>query len=168
MSRIEVRAARSEDLARIVELWDELLGLHERLDPRFARRAGAATTFEAFVRHNTEHEAALVLIAETEDGIAGFCMAAEAELPPIFDVGPIAEIFDLAVTERHRRRGVGRRLVQGVREWAVERELERIELRAAVANPEARAFWRELGAVSFLETLTIDVRRSAPGRSARG
>lgn len=167
MSRIEVRRARAEDVPRIIELWDELLSLHERLDPRFARRESAAITFEAFVRHNAEHEASVVLVAEADAGIVGFCMAAATELPPVYDTGPNAEIFDLAVTERYRRQGIGRRLVGELREWARNRGLGRIELRAAVANPVARAFWHAVGAVPLLEMLTLDPGREAPEHAAR-
>ena len=151
------RPARPDEVPRIVELWDELMSLHERLDRRFVRRSGATASFEVFVRHNLESESAVVLVAEVDGEIAGYCMAAEAELPPVFEIGPIGEIYDIVVAEHHRRQGIGRELVDGVCDWAREHGMERIDLRASVRNPEALAFWRRL-ASPFLEILTIDVR----------
>jgi GNAT superfamily N-acetyltransferase len=166
MDLIRTRPAREDEVARVVELWRELMEYHVRLDPRFRTREGAAATFESFARHNSQQEAAILLVAEIAGDVVGYCMAAESELPPLFDIGPIAEIYDLAVTERHRRQGIGRRLVEAVCAWARDRSLSRIELRASVRNPAALAFWRSL-ATPFLETLTIDPR-TLPRAAARG
>jgi GNAT superfamily N-acetyltransferase len=167
MDLVRIRPARLEDLEQIAELWDELMALHEALDPRFTRRSGASEPFEGFVRHNIESEAAIVLVAEVAGRIIGYSMAAESELPPVFEVGPIGEIFDMVVTAERRRQGIGRRLVEGVCDWARERGLARVDLRASVRNPDALAFWRSL-ASPFLETLTIDVGGQPPDPAARG
>lgn len=166
MDLIRIRPARSDDIQHILELWDELMTLHESLDQRFTRRSGATEPFEVFVRHNVDSEAAIVLVAEVEDAVVGWCMAVEAELPPVFDVKPIGEIYDLVVTAGKRRQGIGRRLVDEVCGWARERDLGRIDLRASVRNPEALGFWRAI-ASPFLETLTIDPNTAMPDQPAR-
>ena len=155
MDQIRIRPASTDDVPRVVELWDELMTLHEHLDPRFTRRAQAADAFAMFARHNIETDAAVVLVAELDDAVVGYCMAVEAELPPVFEIGPIGEIYDTVVAARYRRKGIGRELVDGAIDWARERELDRLEVRASLANPQALAFWRRV-ASPFLETMTID------------
>ncbi|MBW2277519.1 MAG: GNAT family N-acetyltransferase [Deltaproteobacteria bacterium] len=167
MDLIRIRPARPDEIPRIVELWDELMAMHEGLDPRFTRRPSANEAFEMFARHNTQSEAAIVLVAEVDGAVVGFCMAVEAELPPVFEVGPIGEIYDLVVAEHCRRRGIGRRLVDGVCNWARERGLDRVDLRASVNNPDALAFWRAI-ASPFLETLTINPNAEPPDGATRG
>jgi ribosomal protein S18 acetylase RimI-like enzyme len=44
-----------------------------------------------------------------------------------------------------RRRGVGRRLVDGAEAWARERGLSSMRLRSRVTRVEAHAFYRRLG-----------------------
>lgn len=58
-------------------------------------------------------------------------------------------LYSLAVASAHRGQGVARRLLQAVREKAIERGLTRIRLEVDPANTPARALYGELG---FIQT----------------
>lgn len=56
-----------------------------------------------------------------------------------------AYVGELVVAPDHERRGVGRRLVNVVEQWASRRGLVRIRLETGAANEAARAFYERLG-----------------------
>jgi GNAT superfamily N-acetyltransferase len=56
-----------------------------------------------------------------------------------------AELTALAVDERTRRQGVGRRLVLQAEAWARARGCARLNLRSAAARSDAHSFYEALG-----------------------
>ena len=56
-----------------------------------------------------------------------------------------AEIGGLVVDEHHRRRGVGRLLVERVERWARERDCWAVHVRSNVIREDARAFYESIG-----------------------
>jgi len=58
---------------------------------------------------------------------------------------PYAEILHLVVSQRARRGGVGRALVEQVVGWAAERGLDRVRVRSNVVRDEAHDFYLALG-----------------------
>lgn len=152
-----IRGATVRDVPAIVAIWDELMRFHEARDPLFARGPGAQAKFADFLRANLARAEACVLVAERGGEVAGYCMAAEFERPPVFSVQRIAEIFDIAVKEECRRSGAGGSLVGGIRDWARSRGAAAIELHAAVRNEVAGAFWDKVGARPYLEVRWLPV-----------
>lgn len=59
--------------------------------------------------------------------------------------GEVAILEDVIVRERHRRLGVGRRLVGHVLDWAAGQGLRRVSLLTDAANEAAQAFYGSLG-----------------------
>ena len=59
--------------------------------------------------------------------------------------GQFASIEDLYVSRQSRRQGVGRALLQSVRDWAQERGADGISLQVAAANARGRKFYEDLG-----------------------
>ncbi len=99
------------------------------------------------LRELVEERRARVLVAEGEDGIVG---AASLWIKPDLGHGDtVIEVPMLVVSERARRRGVGRLLVQEIRGVAAAENVSLIELVATHENRAARDFYRSLG---FVET----------------
>ena len=134
----DVREATIEDAVEIYGLAREL-----------AETVGDAPPQEEAVREQLEElleePRARVLVAEGEDGIVG---AASLWIKPDLAHGDaVIEVPMLAVTENHRREGVGRLLMAEVRDVAARNEAALIELVATRANVVAREFYRSLGFV---------------------
>jgi ribosomal protein S18 acetylase RimI-like enzyme len=60
-----------------------------------------------------------------------------------------AHLVSMWVEPEHRRRGLGRRLIEAVLGWARERQAERIRLWVTETNEDARRLYRSTG---FVET----------------
>jgi len=133
MNDLAVRRAKTTDAARIAEL-SGTLGYPVKADAMRAR-------LERLLGRD-EH---VVFVAETTE-IVGWTHAAEQE---ILVVAGRCEIWGLVVAEGQRGRGVGRRLVEAVEQWALSRGLSEVSLRSNVIRPESHPFYKRLGYSRF-------------------
>ena len=141
----EVRAATSGDAAEIHALACELAGA-----------VGDAPPDEEAVRTRLEEllgeTGARVFIAEVGGEVAG--VASLWIKPDLAHGDVVVEVPMLAVSEGHRRNGVGRLLMSRVREVAAENEASIVELVATRANVAARDFYKSLG---FIEADVVSL-----------
>ena len=144
-SKHKVREANVEDAVKIHDLAREL-----------AETVGDAPPTEEAVRARLEElldePRARVLVAENEGGILG---GASFWIKPDLAHGDtVVEVPMLVVAEDHRRSGVGRLLMEEVRNVASDNGADMIELVATRANVAAREFYRSLG---FVETDVVSL-----------
>ncbi len=130
---VRIRVATPEDAARLLPMFEAFYG--DYLRPK---------TVEAIQEHLAAASAVdLVLMAEDEGVLAGF--ASLRLIPQIESDAPHAELSDLFVDERSRRRGIGRALMAFAERLARERGSPRIVLVTGFDNPGAQAFYRRIG-----------------------
>ena len=149
-----IRKAHSGDLPALVKLWKECMDFHKESDPFFTRSTEGHVRWATFVRSNMDDAEWIVLVAECEDDIVGYCMANILACPPVLTTVNHGFVQDMAVTEPFQRMGIGTRLFDRVEQWFLDRGILRIELNVAKTNPKSRAFWREMGFGDFVERLT--------------
>ena len=82
-------------------------------------------------------EQAFIAMAELDEEMVGYCIVYY-----VLDEGEIARI---AVDEKARRKGVGRRLLDYVCECCKEKQIERLLLDVRESNTGARAFYQQYG-----------------------
>jgi len=141
-----VRPAASDDLDAVVELWAELVDYHQEIDPRFWERSPEGKRiYRGWAQETIEDEERLLLVAEVAGEIVGYSHAYLRESPPPMVDRTAGLIADLAVTERFKRRGIGRLLAEATLEWFDEKGTDGAMLSAAVLNDEACGFWRAVG-----------------------
>jgi ribosomal protein S18 acetylase RimI-like enzyme len=136
--RIKVREATTEDAAAIQMLAREL-----------AETVGDAPPVEEAVRKRLEElletPRSQVLVVENGRGVVG---AVNFWIKPDLAHGDtVIEVPMLVVAEDHRRNGLGRLLMEEVRNIASEHGASLIELVATTANVAAREFYHSLGFV---------------------
>jgi ribosomal protein S18 acetylase RimI-like enzyme len=137
-SKIKARDATIEDAA----------GLHD-LACELAETVGDSTPREEAVRARLEElldePGARVLVAENGTGIVGgvsFWIK-----PDLAHGDTVVEVPMLVVAEDYRRAGIGKLLMEEVRNVASDKGASQIELVATSANVAAREFYRSLGFV---------------------
>ncbi|HET8836915.1 MAG TPA: GNAT family N-acetyltransferase [Gemmatimonadales bacterium] len=85
----------------------------------------------------------IVLVAEAESGqVVGWVHGSDQRL---LESARRCELLGLVVDAGQRGRGVGRRLVAGVEEWARARGLEQMAVRSNVTRTESHPFYERLG-----------------------
>ena len=135
---IEVREATSEDAADI-----------QRLALELAETVGDTPPVEEAVRKRLEElletPRSRVLVVENGRGVVG---AVSFWIKPDLAHGDtVVEVPMLVVSQDDRRNGVGRFLMEEVRNAAAEHGANLIELVATTTNVAAREFYRSLGFV---------------------
>ncbi len=58
---------------------------------------------------------------------------------------PFVEIGGMVVDDRHRKKGIGKQLVDHIREWATARGCRRLRVRSNVTRQETHRFYQNLG-----------------------
>jgi GNAT superfamily N-acetyltransferase len=111
----------------------------------YGQRADLAAA-RAFLDERLRRDESVIFLAvddEGGNGALGF-----TQLYPSFSsvsVGRLWILNDLFVNPRVRRGGVGRRLLERAREWAVETSAKRLTLATAVDNIAAQALYESCG-----------------------
>ena len=137
-SKIKARDATTEDAGGIHGLARELAETVGDEPPR-------EEAIRARLEELLDEPRARVLVAENEAGIVG---GASFWIKPDLAHGDtVIEVPMLVVAEDHRRAGVGKLLMEEVRNVASDNGASQIELVATRANVTAREFYRSLGFV---------------------
>jgi GNAT superfamily N-acetyltransferase len=126
-----IRAARRSDAAAIVELLGRL-GYPET-------REAVSLRIERFSRSDTDR----ILVAAIGSHVAGV-LAAQI-VPESAAVGKRCRVTAVVVDERHRRKGIGRQLMESAEAFALSTGCVGVEIPGADRRTEAHAFYRRLG-----------------------
>ena len=84
----------------------------------------------------------LMVAVDSDDKVIGFIHANNHD--PIY-APPMKDVVALAVDPEYRNRGIGRRLLQAVEDWARETGAKGIRTNAAVSHKSALGFYKENG-----------------------
>ena len=130
---VTIRNGNVSDAARLAEL-SEVLGYP--VTPEVMRRRLETILLKP------DH---VVAVAEVPPNpIAGWIHAAEHD---ILEVGSFCEFVGLVVSANQRGQGMGRRLLERVEHWALERGLGEVSVRSNVTRTESHPFYEPLGFV---------------------
>jgi ribosomal protein S18 acetylase RimI-like enzyme len=152
-----VRQAGLSDREAVVGLWKEMMDIHEALDQRLSIAPDWRDQVEQSVRRWLRDRNSRLLVAEGVGGVIGFALGGVARTT--LGIGPAeyGHIAHLCVTSEFRRRGVGRRLFDSMREWFVRRGVASIHLYVSCLNPASQQFWREMGFEDYVARLWCDL-----------
>jgi GNAT superfamily N-acetyltransferase len=81
-------------------------------------------------------------VAEYEKEVVGWIGASQAIM---IEVMPHCEINGLVIDQDHRGMGIGKLLVDKVKQWAKEKKNNKIGLRCNIKRTEAHLFYEHLG-----------------------
>ena len=151
--RVTVRKAKKGDVTAIVDLWKELMDFHKSLDAVFTRsRTGHKVFAEYLAKERLDNEIACTWVAHSGTMVVGFCMAVIKKSPPVVKIKEYGHLEVMVVPKEWQGKGIGRRLFKKAKSWFDKKNLIRLEVHFSVHNEMARAFWREMGFLPYLET----------------
>jgi len=124
---MEIREAIQSDIEQICLLYNEFFAYNAKMDPVYCKAGKETGEYPKSVIEDTGSD----LIVAVENGdLLGFIHIKEGRTPP-YDAlmqNHYAQIIDFIVTAEHRKKGIGKKLMDAAKEWAVKRELDYIEL----------------------------------------
>lgn len=156
-SEAKIRPGEPADLEAIAILWREFMDFHQQRDPHFARSADGHESFKEFLAGHMQAETSSVLVAEQDGCVVGYCLATLAKYPPVFANRDHGTVFDLAVTQRCRRSGIGEQLYRTTEAWFAAHGIHRIETRVAVTNETSTAFWSKMDFNPYMITVAKSI-----------
>lgn len=154
-ARPVIRPARPED-ADVVTVMFALNGrMHEGFDSfRWGHAPDAENTWRDYFFRQLEKPTGFVLVGvDGEDRPVAFLLGDLTTPPPSSAIRCRGFVGDLFVTEDHRGKGFGKALMAESERIMKERGAETIELLVAVANTQAREFYRSLGMTPLNEQM---------------
>ena len=134
MDELEIRAARREDIARLIPLYEWLFAPPGSQPAQWDARRAEAALAQAIDSHD-----ACVLVADDAGELAGICTG-------YLDIHSVRFGFrvwveDLAVDPGRRSQGIGKMLLEAAKRWARARGATHLELDSAEARTGAHRFY---------------------------
>ena len=144
---MRIRDLTIEDFDAVNDLFMQMHDLHAAGRPDLYRKIDKPTTTKAWdYEASLEDKDMIMLGAEADGKIVGVCTVAirrpesKALVPRVF-----AEIENLAVDEKYRRKGIGKALYHTAAMRAKAYGAQTVELKVYRFNGTAAAFYKSLG-----------------------
>ena len=153
-----IRPGRREDAAEAARLWMRSAEEHTDHDRVYETAPGAEKTMRRFLADVANSGYSFLFVAAAGDRTVGFISGELRQGSPTFLPRTWASVDDVFVEPAYRNRGMGRALLQSVRDWAHERGADGISLQVAAANARGRKFYEDLGfrEISVYQVLEFD------------
>ena len=152
---VTIERARLADIEGIVEVFRDGVKSQNTFCHLLDLTEGVLNHKEIQFRSAVEDEGEVLFTWRHETGkIVGYIWGIIKR--PV-DTGRVGQINELAVATSHKRKGIGRQLFQSCIGWFRSENVHRVEVSFNVQNPEASAFWTQMGFKPFFETRFLDV-----------
>jgi len=131
---VTIRAAEPGEEERLLPAWEWLFEPPGERPPSWEPRRAAVALGQAL-----ESRDSVVLVAEEEGELVGFCTAYFTFHTVRF--GTPVWVEELAVHPEHRSEGIGAKLLDAAKGWARERGASQLKLESATARTDAHRFY---------------------------
>jgi ribosomal protein S18 acetylase RimI-like enzyme len=142
-----VRRATPADLPSIGRLGALLVREHYDFDPQrfLAARPETPEGYASFIGTQLEDPDMAVLVADEKGEVVGYAYAAVEGYDYMALRGPAGVLHDIVIDPEHRRRGVGRLLLDAALEFFRSRGVARVVLSTAEQNEAAQRLFASAG-----------------------
>jgi len=139
-----IRLAKETDVETIGALWLELVLYHRQLDEHMPLPArDGSERYAQRILHSLYDSYHSILVAEIDGVVIGYIYGMVIDLvPEMFVVERAGMVGDIYVSEAHRGKGVGKALVQTMKDWFKLRGVRYYEWSVATANQPGIRFWQ--------------------------
>lgn len=140
---MNIRKARLDDYAGILELYAELDELHQSNHSELFRPPeGASRPLDYIADLVNAHDKAL-FIAEENSEIMGLaeCLVMRSPNFPVIKRREWVQLDSIAVKQDYQHKNIGSSLLKEVIQWAESKNIERIELKVYSFNTNALEFY---------------------------
>jgi N-acetylglutamate synthase-like GNAT family acetyltransferase len=133
MKQLNIRVAQKNDIPAMANLLSELFAIEVDFQIDLEKQQRGLTLL-------LESNKAVVFVAEVEHQIIGMCSL--QILISTAQGSKVGLIEDLIITKNHQKQGVGKQLLETVKNWAKQQGLTRLQLLADKNNQIALDFYQ--------------------------
>ena len=141
-----IRKAKENDIPRILELLSQVNDVHAEGRPDFFIK-GRRKYMESDLIMILADDTTPVFVCEKDNDIKGYAFCVIQDLSKCYNLHPNKSLYidDICVDEKYRRHGVGRKLYDFVMQYAKNEACFNVTLNVWDKNPEAKAFYENMG-----------------------
>ena len=155
-SAMEIIEASEKHTPEITKLWMEFMYFNAEIEPFNTSGDNVLTQVEKHLRNKITSDNSLVLVAIDDQKVVGYSISQATRMPPLSRGKTIGVIYDMAITASHRRKGIGKEMLNRIKAWFNERNINRIELSVVTKNTIGNSFWREQGFQDYEQILYLE------------
>lgn len=146
-ARVRVRPATNDDYDALCPLFAELDRFHRLARPDFFQAAPEPVRSRDFIATLTAGPGTAILVAGQPGQLSGLAIVRVHEMAglPIVIPRRMVIVDAIVVAEAWRRRGVGRAILDGTRDWAQKNNAAYVEIAVHEFNQGAIRFYEALG-----------------------
>ncbi|MCS3556269.1 MULTISPECIES: GNAT family N-acetyltransferase [Sphingobacterium] len=155
---MDIRKATPADLPQIKILYSLLFEQLANYEPDYLQ---PALQDEAFLQQVVAAADNFVAFIYTIDGEAkGFAIAKLEESPPYNCFVPLKCMYlmDIVVDQNMRGKGIGKALIDRIKQWAKEQEADYLELSVLAKNTLAEALYLREGFETFSKSMRMKIK----------
>lgn len=157
MSDSTIRSANEMDIAAMAALWHEKMTVQQQSDHRFRLSATGQAEWSVAAADWLKDPCCTVLVADRDHEIVGYIIGRIEDGPPGMRPARIGSVIDLAVGLHSYQSGLGRRLLEPLREWFACQGITAFVARVPRRQPVDQAFWRAMGATELTDVLWMNL-----------
>lgn len=163
VAEVVIREATLDDADALADMWLALVRYHRALDTNLPAAArGGEHRYVRRLFDRLGDPTMRVLIAEVNGQTVGYALGMIVDLmADVFTQEPAGFLADIYVEGEYRRHGVGRRLVDALRDWFASQGVSHFDWQVAAQNAEGIAFWRAMGGQEVMVRMRAEVRGKA-------
>lgn len=155
--KLKIENAGESDLNIILEMYEELADLHNKIDSNYVPFKYLKSAFEKYLSEIIKDQKAMILIAKNEDKKIGFLIA-EIKDRSKEDYQSIAlHISDAFVLKEYRGHGILKKFIERAKDFAKINGIKRIELNVDSRNENAVIAYEKIGFEEFRKNMKMDL-----------
>lgn len=141
-----IRKATTNDIPRILELLSQVNDVHAEGRPDYFIK-GKRKYEENELRKILDDDTSPIFVCEEECDVKGYAFCMIQDFSHCDNLHPDKSLYidDICVDEKYRRQGIGKKLYKHVVQYAKEERCFNISLNVWDKNPEAKAFYENMG-----------------------
>lgn len=156
---INIRNAEIRDYEDLCVIYEELDTYHRTNHPELFIKPEEASRAKEYILELLADEDSALFVAETEAGVVGFaeCYVQRSSSFPVIRKRAWVQLDNISVKEEYQHLHIGSMLLNRVKEWAGEKDLDRIELKVYAFNTKAQDFYSGKGFQELNKTMFLNL-----------
>jgi len=155
MPNVIIRPANAADIPNMAMLWHEKSILQQQSDRRLKLLPNARECWSSAAGEWLTNDCCRMNVALREDETVGYIIGWIQAGPPGFSPERIGAVTDMAVGVHSYQSGLGRLLLESLRNWYCEQGVEQLIAHVPRRQPVEQAFWRAMGGTELTDVMWI-------------